>query len=115
MVRELRAITPVGVVPPMPPPEPNPLDRLAGGIFVGREQVMADLHPALAVATGGRPRVVMLVGEPGIGKTRTAEELATYARLARLASAVGSLPRGGGRPRLLAVGSDHPLVRARVE
>ena len=59
----------------------NPLDRLAGGVFVGRERELADLKDALEEALGGRGRLVLLVGEPGIGKTRTAEELATYARV----------------------------------
>ena len=57
------------------------LDRLAGGVFVGRQREMDQLKAALEGALGGRGRVMMLVGEPGIGKTRTAEELATYARM----------------------------------
>ena len=49
------------------------------GSFVGRHQEMADLKAALEEALAGRGRLVMLVGEPGIGKTRTAQELASYA------------------------------------
>jgi len=41
---------------------------------------MGELAAALDDAMAGRGRLVMLVGEPGIGKTRTAEELAAYAR-----------------------------------
>ena len=41
-------------------------------IFVGREREIADLTAALDGAIAGRGRLVMLVGEPGIGKTRTA-------------------------------------------
>ena len=59
----------------------NPLDRLAGGVFVGRERELADLKDGLDEVLGGRGRLLLLVGEPGIGKTRTAEELATYARV----------------------------------
>ena len=55
----------------------------------------------------------MLVGEPGIGKTRTASELATYARHARRAGALGPLLRGRGRARLLAVGAGRPRLRPR--
>src|SRR5262245_20656867 len=51
-----------------------------GEIFVGREQAMAELRGALDDACSGRGRLVFLVGEPGIGKTRTAEELAALAR-----------------------------------
>ena len=57
------------------------LDSLAGGVFVGRHQEMGDLKAALEDALSGRGRLVTLVGEPGIGKTRTAQELATYAGL----------------------------------
>jgi class 3 adenylate cyclase/tetratricopeptide (TPR) repeat protein len=59
----------------------NPLDRLAGGVFVGRESEVGRLREALDDALSGRGRLVLLAGEPGIGKTRCCEELATYARL----------------------------------
>lgn len=63
-------------------PGANPLDRLAGGIYVGREQDTDELRAALEDALSGRGgRLLMLAGEPGIGKTRTAAELATYAQL----------------------------------
>ena len=41
---------------------------------------MADLQAALDDALPGQGRLVMLAGEPGIGKTRTAQELAGYAQ-----------------------------------
>ena len=59
----------------------NVLDSLAGGVFVGRQREMGELKAALEDALSGRGRLVTLVGEPGIGKTRTARELATYAGL----------------------------------
>ena len=59
----------------------NVLDSLAGDVFVGRQREMDQLKAALEDALGGRGRMVTLVGEPGIGKTRTAQELATYAGL----------------------------------
>ena len=55
------------------------LDRLKGGVFVGRQQEVSELRAALEDALTGKGRLVMLVGEPGIGKTRTAQELAAYA------------------------------------
>ena len=61
--------------------EANVLDSLAGGVFVGRQAEMGQLKAALEDALGGKGRMVTLVGEPGIGKTRTAQELATYAGL----------------------------------
>ena len=59
--------------------ETNSLDSLAGGVFVGRHAEMDQLKAALEDVLGGSGRLVTLVGEPGIGKTRTSEELATYA------------------------------------
>ncbi|MFQ6027992.1 MAG: AAA family ATPase, partial [Dehalococcoidia bacterium] len=53
------------------------LDTSSG--FVGRHREMGVLRAALADAMSGRGRLVMLVGEPGIGKTRTAQELAVAA------------------------------------
>jgi tetratricopeptide (TPR) repeat protein len=73
---------------PLPTSEPrrleeavNPLDQLAGGVFVGRERELEMLRTALEGALSGQGKVSLLAGEPGIGKTRLAEELATYAAL----------------------------------
>jgi hypothetical protein len=69
-----------------PPDEPvftagklNPLVRPNSSPFVGRQQEIDDLKTTLEVALSGQGQLVMLVGEPGIGKTRIAQELATYA------------------------------------
>jgi predicted ATPase len=40
---------------------------------------MADLQAAMDLVVAGQGQLVMLAGEPGIGKTRTAQELASYA------------------------------------
>jgi DNA-binding winged helix-turn-helix (wHTH) protein/tetratricopeptide (TPR) repeat protein len=48
--------------------------------FVGRVRTLARLERALESAFAGHGRVVLLAGEPGIGKTRTAEEIARIAR-----------------------------------
>jgi len=48
--------------------------------FVGRGPILGQLHAALADAEKARGRIVLLAGEAGIGKTRTAEELAESAR-----------------------------------
>jgi predicted ATPase len=47
--------------------------------FVGREGELVALAADLDTAVAGRGGVVLLGGEPGIGKTRLAEELATQA------------------------------------
>jgi predicted ATPase len=49
------------------------------GIFVGRQRELDTLRTTLAEALSGQGHLVMLGGEPGIGKTRTAQELATVA------------------------------------
>ena len=46
--------------------------------FVGRHREMEELKAALEEAISGKGRLAMLVGEPGIGKTRTAQELASH-------------------------------------
>jgi len=67
-----------------PVPEVGPTTvgaaRLADwGRFVGRSSELDALRGAFDDAVSGRTRIVMVVGEPGIGKTRTVEELAVYA------------------------------------
>jgi DNA-binding CsgD family transcriptional regulator len=47
--------------------------------FVGRRDELESLRATLDQATANRGRIVMLAGEPGIGKTRTAQELADHA------------------------------------
>jgi class 3 adenylate cyclase/tetratricopeptide (TPR) repeat protein len=57
------------------PPAPTP----ASDLFVGRSRELEELTGALASATVGRGRVVLVGGEPGVGKTRLLEELAIVA------------------------------------
>jgi predicted ATPase len=48
-------------------------------LFVGRDQELADLGSALEEAASGRGSLVLVTGEPGIGKTRLMSELARAA------------------------------------
>jgi class 3 adenylate cyclase/tetratricopeptide (TPR) repeat protein len=43
--------------------------------FVGRDAEQAELHAALDSALGGQGQLVLIAGEPGIGKSRLAREL----------------------------------------
>jgi len=65
--------------------------------FVGREHEMGVLERAMAAAIGGDARFVLMTGEPGLGKTRTAEELADRAPDAVL-TAWGRSEPGGSPP-----------------
>ncbi|HIB12956.1 MAG TPA: ATP-binding protein, partial [Dehalococcoidia bacterium] len=65
---------------PAPKPDRTTSISLDSSVFVGRQQEMAALEAALHDALSGQGRLVMLAGEPGIGKTRTAQELAAYAK-----------------------------------
>ena len=63
----------------------QPLERGDGVLkdseaFVGRERETAALRAALAEASAGRGKMVFLVGEPGIGKSRLAGEFARHAQ-----------------------------------
>jgi hypothetical protein len=66
-------------------PLPAALAEATRSSFVGRADERHRLADALRAAAGGERRVVLVAGEPGIGKTRLAAELA------REAHAAGSL------------------------
>jgi class 3 adenylate cyclase/tetratricopeptide (TPR) repeat protein len=55
---------------------PPALARSAAGFFVGRDAEVELLGSAWKQATEGSLRIVMVAGEPGIGKTRLAAQLA---------------------------------------
>jgi tetratricopeptide (TPR) repeat protein len=59
---------------------------------------MAVLHAALEDACAGYGRLCWLAGEPGIGKTRTVHELATYARQHGVQVLLGRCYEGEGAP-----------------
>lgn len=59
----------------------NPLDGVATEVFVGRRREMDLLRGLADAAFGGDGKVLLVGGEAGIGKTRLARELATYARM----------------------------------
>jgi predicted ATPase len=47
--------------------------------LIGRQRELTALGECLETALGGQPRLILCRGEPGIGKTRLAEELAARA------------------------------------
>ena len=68
-------------IPPVPGGRASDRSPLAPAAqpFVGRVEEMQVLTAALDDALAGRGQIVLLVGEPGIGKSRTAEEMARRA------------------------------------
>ncbi|MCH8909387.1 MAG: AAA family ATPase, partial [Chloroflexi bacterium] len=78
--------------------EQGSLDSMAGGVFVGRHKEMDQLKAKLENALSGRGGMVAIVGEPGIGKTRTSLELETYAGLRNAQVLWGKCYEGGGAP-----------------
>jgi predicted Ser/Thr protein kinase len=57
------------------------LERIVRGKLVGREKEIRELREHLDRMLSGEGRLVLISGEPGIGKTRLADELAVYAHL----------------------------------
>ena len=57
--------------------------------MVGRERELAALLSGLDDAASRRGRLVLISGEPGVGKTRMADEVAAAADAKRMAILVG--------------------------
>jgi DNA-binding SARP family transcriptional activator len=80
------------------PAAPEREGQPRGGAFVGRERELAELIEGLDDAFAGRGRLVLLVGEPGIGKSRLAEELIADAEARGARVLVGRCWEAGGAP-----------------
>ncbi|HEU5022538.1 MAG TPA: AAA family ATPase, partial [Bryobacteraceae bacterium] len=72
--RILKADTYAAAIPVSPQISPPQRNR----IFVGRVAEWAQLTPLCQPAAGGGARAAVISGEPGIGKTRLADELMTF-------------------------------------
>jgi eukaryotic-like serine/threonine-protein kinase len=68
------------------------------GVFVGRRAELGELVTALDGAIAGRGRLVLLAGEPGIGKSRLAEALSAHALTRGARVLVGRCWEAGGAP-----------------
>src|SRR5512146_2184360 len=55
-------------------PDDAPTTPVAEHCLVGRDRALADLWACMRIASAGRPQVVFIPGEAGIGKTAVAEE-----------------------------------------
>ena len=72
------AVRPADAATPLPPP----LRRARSTPYVGRRDEQASLREAVARAAAGTTQIVLLGGEPGIGKTRLASAAALDAHAA---------------------------------
>ena len=70
----------------------------SGSSFVGRERELGELVAGLDDAFAGSGRLFLLVGEPGIGKSRLGEELIAHARERGARVLVGRCWEAGGAP-----------------
>ena len=95
--------------------EPADVGAPPGESFVGREHELTEFRAAFEDALAARMSLFLIAGEPGIGKSRLADELASLARSARRHGPLGALLGGRRRPGLLALGTGvaclHPRGR----
>jgi DNA-binding SARP family transcriptional activator/tetratricopeptide (TPR) repeat protein len=70
----------------------------ARSVFVGRGPELAKLLAGLEHALSGNGRIFLLVGEPGIGKSRLAEEVCRRAEARGVRVLVGRCWEAGGAP-----------------
>lgn len=75
--------------------------QLIDSVLLGRRAQLAELRRGWAAAQAGQGGFWLLLGEPGIGKTRLAEELAAVASVEGAAVAWGRCWEGGGAPPFL--------------
>jgi len=80
VLQALEAIE-AGKVRPESPKEPSAENPLYRRVFVGREPELKHLQSAFDGAISGQGALMMVTGEPGIGKTALCEQLATYVTL----------------------------------
>jgi DNA-binding SARP family transcriptional activator/tetratricopeptide (TPR) repeat protein len=78
--------------------EPAAGTLTAASTFVGRERELETLRTGLDDAIHGQGRLVLLGGEPGIGKSRLAEEALRVAHQRRARVLVGRCWEAGGAP-----------------
>lgn len=74
------------------------LDRIVRGRIISREDEMAAAANLWKKASAGEGSVLLISGEPGIGKSRLARELITWAGLERAVTLVGECYSEDGAP-----------------
>jgi predicted ATPase/tetratricopeptide (TPR) repeat protein len=83
---------------PDPPPLPSRLAASSSGVFVGRARELQELSARVSESEGGTLRVVLVAGEPGMGKTTLAAHSARAAHAAGSCVTFGECEEGVGAP-----------------
>ena len=82
-------------------PDPTAAEPVAAWpseAFVGRERELSEFGAALEAAFGGRMSLLLIAGEPGIGKSRLADEASTLAKARGADVLWGRCWEAGGAP-----------------
>jgi predicted Ser/Thr protein kinase len=79
-------------------PAPSLLDRVVRGRLVGREIELAQANEVLNQALAGKSGVLLISGEPGIGKTRLAYEVMAQAQVRGALVLMGECYAEGSAP-----------------
>lgn len=82
----------------VPAEELSVLERIERGRMVGRQQEMQHARPLWNRALAGEGQMLLITGEPGIGKTRLVRELVTQAEVSGGQALVGISYAEGGIP-----------------
>lgn len=76
----------------------TPLDRIARGRMIGRSHELVEGTRLWQLAVAGIGQVLLISGEPGIGKTRLAREFVARAEIGRATALSGECYAEGGAP-----------------
>jgi predicted ATPase len=77
---------------------PGQLDRILYDHWVGRVREMEEAHAILQRTVSGQGQVLLISGEPGVGKTRFVRELISAANLPQAGVLTGECYAEGGPP-----------------
>ena len=91
------------------------LEKLARGRMVGRRDELDTLHQMWKLTLTGQAHLALISGEPGIGKTRLANEIQVYRALERGGGVARRLLRVRSRHALPAVCRGDPRMGARAQ
>lgn len=84
--------------PEIPPPPASPLNRLARGRMIGRQREFQQAKNLWQQCLESNAQLLLISGEPGIGKTRFVRELMVLAELASGIALQGECYAEGGPP-----------------